>query len=185
MLIYAVVVIKRRLRAPAYKHCAGDVFVREIKDFLKFRPIFDVGERQGFDGRARNYHTVELHFFNFVKVFVKLVEISFASMACLVRRRFDKRDVHLQRRITKQPQQLRFGNFLCGHKVQNCDFNGANVLRHGAAAVHDENLFVKQTVECRKVARDNDRHITSPPFQAPDGYPQSGRLRFQAPGLRG
>jgi len=99
LLGYFELVIKRSLRPPANINRACDVFVGKVKDLFKFVPILHFLKRYGFDGRTRDDHAVELHFFDFVKALVKTYHMPYRHVRRFVGIRLDERDVDLKRRV--------------------------------------------------------------------------------------
>ena len=57
-----------------------------------------------------------------------------------------QRDVHLQRRVGKQPEKLSFGHDFRGHQIENAYFQRPYVLRDGAVLVHNEDVFALQNL---------------------------------------
>ena len=151
--------VQRRLRSPADIYRARHVFTRKIHDFDKFVPIFDVFKRYGFDGRARDYHSVELHFLDLGKRAVKLLHMRFGHVRTLVACCSYEVNIDLQRRIAEKAHELGFRHFLCGHEVDDCNFEGSDILRDRTHGVHDENLFFAQILVCRYVFRNDNRHF--------------------------
>lgn len=57
-----------------------------------------------------------------------------------------QRDVHLQRRVGKQPEKLGFGHDFRGHQIEYAYFQRPYVLRDGAILVHNEDVFALQNL---------------------------------------
>lgn len=61
--------------------------------------------------------------------------------------------MHLQRRVAKQAGKLRFRDDLRRHKVQDKNFQRADVLRNRAGLRHDEDILTLQGSSCRQIVR--------------------------------
>ena len=75
-----------------------------------------------------------------------------------------QRDINLQRRVAKQPQELKLGCYFPGHQVQDYDLQRSDILMIGPAFGHYEDVLILQRFDRRKLIRHFDRH-TSLPFK--------------------
>ena len=99
VLLYAVKIVQRRLRSPAYEQGGGDVRVRPVKNLFELLPIGNLFKLHILNGRARHNQAVEALFLYVLKVLVKPFKVLLFGVRALVGRRLYKRYVHLQRAV--------------------------------------------------------------------------------------
>ena len=62
-----------------------------------------------------------------------------------------KFNIHLQRRVAEQPQELTFRFNFFRHQIQHQHSQRANVLMSRTVAVHDKNILLGQNVIRRQL----------------------------------
>ena len=67
-------IIKSGLSTPADMKRTGNIFLRPIKDLAKFVPVINFFERKLFNGRSRNYKTVEFLILYLIIKGIKLIK---------------------------------------------------------------------------------------------------------------
>lgn len=107
-------------------------------------------------------------------------------MSGLMAFRMDQFQFDLDRRITKQPGQLRFGFDLGRHQIQEHHMQWTDILRKRPLFCHHKDVFLIERLCCRKILRNLDGHVSTPPapgqyHPADPGYPLSRRRNVQDP----
>ena len=115
----AVIVIQGGLRSPANVECRPGVRLAPLHDFDKLIPISHVLEFDKLKRCARHYEAVVIVALNVVERAVKFGEITFGGMRRLISARVNKINFNLQRSIAQQSKQLRFGDGLNRHEVED------------------------------------------------------------------
>ena len=157
----AVVVIQSRLSAPANIKRGLGVRLRPIHDLREFLPIIHFLERHLLHGRAGDDETVEFFVLDLIEGGVVIQQMFRVCVLGFVGGGVQECDLHLKRRVGKQPQDLRFGGDLGRHEVQDRNTQGADVLMQRTVFVHDEDIFVLEGFPGGKGGRDFYRHVRS------------------------
>ena len=158
ILLDAVVVIQRRLCAPADVERGIDVGFRPLEDLTQLVPVVHVFKVHLFHRRACDDHAVVFLVLDLVKRLIKMQHVLGGRVFAFVRSRLQQLNIHLQGRITQQAQQLRFGLDLGRHQVENQDFQRTDVLRLCARRRHNKNVFALQPLLCRQTVVNFNGH---------------------------
>ena len=130
--------VQAGLRSPADVQVGVDVGLGPIHDALQFRPVIHLLERQVLHRRAGDDQAVELLAFDLPERLVMVEQVLFRGVLRLVGGGVEQCDLHLQRGIAQQAQELRFGLDLGGHQVKDGDAQRADVLVPSAFLAHDK-----------------------------------------------
>ena len=68
-----------------------------------------------------------------------------------------QRDIHLNRRIAQQAQELQLRLELFGHDIEHKNPQRTNILMRRAVAVHDEDMFIEKRLIGRQLRRNTNR----------------------------
>lgn len=152
----AVAVEEAGLRGPADVHRGKDVVRGPVHDGGQLFPVADFRKLHLLHRRAGDDQAVEVLLAHLVKGFVERLQVLQGRVARKVRGRAQEGDLHLQGRVADDAQQLRFGDDLCGHEVEDGDVQGADVLRARARGGHDEYILLPQDGDGGKVVQNFD-----------------------------
>jgi hypothetical protein len=157
----SVVIIKSCLRAPADVERARYVSFAPFHYLAKLIPIRYLLKFKMLDGRARDYHSVKAAMLYLIKGAVKREHMLGRSVGWLMSGGLKQFKLYLERRVSDKAGYLCFRNYLLRHQIEHKYVQGANILRNGAGFCHYEDVFVKQSLCCRKEIRYFYRHNAS------------------------
>ena len=161
VFLYAVMVIKPRLCAPADMESACDVGLAPFHYAAEFVPIFNLFKRHLFNRRARYYQAVVLVVLNIFKMLVKRNHVFRRRVFGCVRSGLQKLHINLKRRVAEQTRKLRFRGYLGRHKVEKKYFKRTYILRCGAGLGHNKDIFFMQRFGCGQVCGNFYRHFST------------------------
>jgi hypothetical protein len=104
-------------------------------------PVVDVLERQLLDRRAGDDEAVEALVAHLAERRVVLEQVLRRGVLRLVRLHVQELDLDLQGGVAEQAQQLRLGDHLRRHQVEDREPQRADVLVQGAVLAHDEDVL--------------------------------------------
>jgi hypothetical protein len=136
-----------------------------LHDFLQFLPIVHFLEGQPFYRCSGNDHAVKGLFLDLGKGLVKSQHVLLRRVLGCMIFRMQQHDIHLQSCITNQPQDLGLGHNLGRHQIQDYNFEGPDVLRHGTAFSHNKYIFTAEHLCCRQIIGYFDGHFIPPSFR--------------------
>ena len=125
-------VVDARLRAPADVQRGVHVRGGPCHDLRKLVPVVHVLEVQQLDGRAGDDHAVEMLVLDLVERGVERFQMLRGHVFGLVAGRLQQAHLYLERRVGQLAHDLRLGDDLRGHEVEQQHLQGADVLVHGA-----------------------------------------------------
>ena len=140
----AVMVVKPRLGAPADMEGGVDVGFAPFHDPAQLGPVVHFFKGQLLHRGAGNDHSVKFSFLDFVKGFVKGQQMVGGSVFCRMGGGVHQLQMHLQGRIAQKAAELGFRDDLCGHQVQQQNFQRPDILRDGSRLGHHEDILLLQ-----------------------------------------
>ena len=162
IFLNAVVIIQTRLRAPANVEGGIDVVLRPFHDLAQLLPVVDLLKGNLLHGSARDDQTVKGLVPDLVKGLVEGGEVVRRCIFGGVRRHLQQLDIHLQRTVAKQAQELGFGGDFGGHEVEDEDFQRTDVLSERDLIGHDKDVLTLQYLDRGQIALNLNRHILTP-----------------------
>ena len=160
-LAHAVEVMHGGDGAPADVHGGEHVVLRPVHDVGHLVPILDLFELHLLDGRARDDDAVELlaRAHGLLESEVELAQVRLRGVGGAIGRRLEQSDLHLERRVGYEAEQLQLRLFLVGHEVEQTDGERAYLLRASPALRHDEYILLFERLPRGKSAWYDDGHL--------------------------
>ena len=154
----AVMVVDAGLRAPA--DVEGGVHVRggPVHDARELVPIIHVLKVEQLNRRSGDDHAVEALVLDLVEGGVERVEVLLGHVLRLVAGRLQQAHLDLQRGVRQFAHDLRLGDDLRGHEVEQQHLQRANVLVHGAVLGHHEDVLALEHLGRGQGVGDSDGH---------------------------
>ena len=109
--------VESGLGCPANVQRRSDMRTRPIEYFRNLLPISHFFKRHLFNRSTRYNHPVIIRIFHGVEVLVKLTHVFNGRILGCMAFDFHQIHFHLQRRITQQTDQIRFGRYLKRHQI--------------------------------------------------------------------
>ena len=157
-LAHAVPVVERGHRAPAQVHGGEHMGPGPIQDGLELVPIVHLFERQVLHRRTGDHESVVIVVAERVKRLVELDQMVGADVGGLVRGGLHEVDLHLQRGLGDQAEQLGLRLDLLGHEVEDHQLERADTLTFRLGFLQREDAFRIEYGSGRQAAGDLDRH---------------------------
>ena len=161
-LLDAVAVIQTRLSAPADEQSGIDMVLGPIEDLAQLAPVIDLFVVEQLHGRAGDDHAVKALLTDLVKGTVELGQMLLRGVLGHMGRHLQQLDIHLQRRVAEQSEQLGLGDDLGGHKVDDHDPERPDILSGRAVFGHDKDVLALENLCRRQIVRHFNRHSTAP-----------------------
>lgn len=117
VLADAVVMPERGKCAPAHMKRGIDMCETPVEDAFELFPIIHFVKIELFHGRAGNDHAVKTFVFDVLEGLIESIEMVARDVPAAVRGGLKQRELYLQRRISKEPRNLRFRCDLVGIKL--------------------------------------------------------------------
>ena len=157
-------VVDAGLRAPA--DVEGGVHVRggPVHDARELVPIIHVLKVEQLNRRSGDDHAVEALVLDLVEGGVERVEVLLGHVLRLVAGRLQQAHLDLQRGVRQFAHDLRLGDDLRGHEVEQQHFQGTDVLVHRTVLIHHKNIFTLQYFFCWKIILYSNRHLLFSPL---------------------
>ena len=157
-LMHAIPLVQRTHRAPAQVHGGKHVRGRPIENPLELLPVIDLLERHMLHRGARHHKTVVIVVLQRVKRLVELHQVIGRHMRRLVGGGLHEVDLHLQRALGDEPEQLCLGLDLLRHKIQDHQFERADALTLRLGLLQSEDALRIEDISGRQATGDLDRH---------------------------
>ena len=129
-----------------------------VQDRLELVPIVHLLERQMLHRRAGDHESVVVVVAERVKRLVELDQMVGADVGGLVRGGLHEVDLHLQRGLGDQAEQLGLRLDLLGHEVEDHQLERADTLTFRLGLLQREDAFRIEYGSGRQAAGDLDRH---------------------------
>ena len=110
-------------------------------------PIVDILKLHLLDRRTCDYHAVEFLVTHLLEVTIEHHHVLYGSVFRSVTLEFHKTDLHLQRCVRQQTDEVGLCSDLEWHEIQNHDFQWAYVLSGGAGIVHHEDVLALKQLD--------------------------------------
>ena len=133
-----------------------------VDDLAQLVPVVDLLERHLLDRRAGDDQAVVVVVPEVLERVVELDQVILGDVLRLVGRDAHEVDVHLQRRLGDQAQDLGLGLDLLGHEVEDRHAQGADVLLARGLLVQREDGLLVQRCLGGKAVGNVDGHLGSP-----------------------
>ena len=117
LLLHPIMIVQRRLCAPANVQCAVNMGFRPLHNPAKLLPVFHLLKGQLFHRRAGDDEAVKISILDFLKAMIEGNHMLLGSVFRLVGGHLDEKKLHLQRGIAQQPGELCLGGDFGGHQV--------------------------------------------------------------------
>ena len=154
----AVVVVDASLRTPADMQRGVHIRSGPRHDLRKLVPVVHVLEVQQLHGRAGDDHAIEVLAFDLVERGVERFQMLLGHVFGLMAGRLQQAHLYLERRVGQLAHDLRLGDDLRGHEVEQQHFQGTDVLVHGAELGHHEDVLAFEDVGRGQRVGYFDRH---------------------------
>lgn len=165
VLADAVVMPERGKCAPAHMKRGVDMSETPVEDAFELFPIIHFVKIELFHGCTGNDHAVKPFIFDVIEGLIESIEMVARDVPAAMRGGLKQRELYLQRRIGKQPGNLRFRCDFGRHQVERQNSKWSDVLCARSVWRHDEDVFVKEALIGRKPVGQNDWHRGSAPYE--------------------
>ena len=144
-------IIQPRKSRPADVQRGKDVGLCPLHDRADLLPVVHIFKCQMLYRSTCDNAAIVILILNFGKSPIKCGKMILRRVLADMTGYMQKFNIHLQRRVAEQPQELTFRFNFFRHQIQHQHSQRANVLMSRTVAVHDKNILLGQNVIRRQL----------------------------------